>query len=157
MNSPVYHHTQPGHLIRVSLLAMFAISIAMLLFAPAPMKGPPVMTLASSFVAGSMLLCLFFFHSMTVTVADGRLKWGFGPGVIKREVLLEEIRECKPVTNPWYYGWGIHLTPRGWLYNVSGWEAVEISLRDGSTCRIGTDAPAELTAAILQARGNPGA
>lgn len=49
---------------------------------------------------------------------------------------------------PLYYGWGIHLTPHGWLYNVSGSDAVEIRMKTGKKYRIGTDVPEELERAI---------
>lgn len=50
--------------------------------------------------------------------------------------------------NPWYYGWGIRLPPHGWLFNVSGLDAVEIELAFGRTFRVGTDRPGELAEAI---------
>jgi hypothetical protein len=50
-------------------------------------------------------------------------------------------------------GWGIHRLARGWIYNVSGWEAVEIELASGSVHRIGTDEPRALLAAIERAQG----
>jgi hypothetical protein len=43
---------------------------------------------------------------------------------------------------------GIHLTPCGWLYNVSGFDAVAITLRDGRKFALGTDDPHGLVAAI---------
>jgi hypothetical protein len=46
-------------------------------------------------------------------------------------VRLAEIVGCEPIRIRWWYGWGIHLTPYGWLYNVSGFDAVAITLRDG--------------------------
>jgi hypothetical protein len=52
------------------------------------------------------------------------------------------------VRNPWYYGWGIRITPDGLLYNVSGTRAVEITLTDGSKLRLGTDEPEALCQAI---------
>ena len=152
METPRYSHTQPGTLMRVTLLAMLIAAVVTMLVVSPKFRGYSIVMMASLIVAGTMALCLLLFHSLTVTVTDLRLAWGFGAGVIKREIPLENISECKPVTNPWYYGWGIHLTPRGWLYNVSGFDAVEVSLRDGSVCRIGTDKPAELVAAIRQAR-----
>ena len=38
-----------------------------------------------------------------------------------------------------------------WIYNVSGFDAVEIILKNGKIYRIGTDVPSELEAAIKQA------
>ncbi len=46
----------------------------------------------------------------------------------------------------WYYGWGIRgwLWPKMWIYNVSGFDAVEIKLKNGKMYRIGTDEPKKL-------------
>jgi hypothetical protein len=62
-----------------------------------------------------------------------------------------EIEECTIVKNSWWYGWGIRLTPYGWLYNVAGWEAVEVLLKNGKKIRIGTDEPEKLSLAIDRA------
>ena len=45
-------------------------------------------------------------------------------------------------------GWGIRLIPNGWLWNVSGLGAVELSLVNGQRFRIGTDEPEQLATAI---------
>ena len=44
--------------------------------------------------------------------------------------------------------WLGHLTPYGWLYNVSGLDAVAITLRDGRKFALGTDDPEGLVTAI---------
>ncbi len=59
-----------------------------------------------------------------------------------------DLQKATIVRNRWYYGWGVRLTARGWLYNVSGFDAVEILLKNGRTYRIGTDKPAKLLLAI---------
>jgi hypothetical protein len=38
-----------------------------------------------------------------------------------------------------------------WIFNVSGFDAVEIIMRNGKIYRIGTDIPSGLEAAIKQA------
>ena len=76
------------------------------------------------------------------------LTWKFGMGLIRKSVPIAEIEEVKVVRNSWLYGWGIRWTPRGWLYNVSGMEGVEIRLRNGKQFRLGSDEPHELTRAI---------
>ena len=55
--------------------------------------------------------------------------------------------------NHWYYGWGIRIWfwPYMWIYNVSGFDAVEITMRDGKMYRIGTDVPTELEMALCRA------
>lgn len=45
-------------------------------------------------------------------------------------------------------GWGIHFTPEGMLYNITGDKAVRIHLRSGKSLRIGTDEPVRLAEAI---------
>ena len=89
-------------------------------------------------------ICLALFYQLTITIGENHLEIQFGIGVIKKKFLLKNIAECRTVKNPWYYGWGIHLTPYGWLYNVSGYDAVEVTTKDGRKYRIGTDAPNDL-------------
>jgi hypothetical protein len=61
------------------------------------------------------------------------------------------IASYQVVKNPWYYGWGIRLTPHGWLYNVSGSYAVEIKMKTGKKYRIGTNVPNDFEKAICSA------
>jgi len=75
----------------------------------------------------------------------------FGPRIIRKRVRLAEIVGCEPIRIRWWYGWGIHLTPFGWLYNVSGLDAVAITLHAGRRFALGTDDPHGLTAAIRDA------
>jgi hypothetical protein len=110
------------------------------------------------FVLGIMIFVLAICSTLTVLV-DDTLRIRFGPiGVIKKSWPLAEIVSVTTVTNPWYYGWGIHWTPHGLLYNVSGYGAVEVRLLSGRMFRIGTDEPEVLRSAIEQARAkkNPG-
>ena len=85
-----------------------------------------------------------------------RLRVGSGPGLIRRSFAVPSIRTAQAVRNHWYYGWGIRLTPHGWLFNVSGLDAVQIRLENGRQYRIGTDRPEELLAAIQEACRNAG-
>jgi hypothetical protein len=143
-----YRHTQTGLVIVVTMgLAALAVIVAVATAA----LPPPFLALA-----GVFLVCLVLFGSLTVDVDDAAVSIRFGPGLIRRSFALAEIRAVTAVRNPWYYGWGIRLLPRGWLYNVSGLDAVEIELADGRTHRIGTDEPEALAAAIQQARGAAG-
>jgi hypothetical protein len=69
-------------------------------------------------------------------------------GLICKKIPLAEIAACEPIRIRWWYGWGIHLTPYGWLYNISGFDAVAIKLRDGRKFALGTDDPDGLAEAI---------
>lgn len=95
-------------------------------------------------------VCLVLFATLTVVIEEDVLEIRFGPGVIRKKFLLKDIESCQIVKNPWYYGWGIRLTPHGWLYNVSGFYAVEIKIKTGKKYRIGTDVSNELEKAIRQ-------
>ena len=59
-----------------------------------------------------------------------------------------EIVGAEPVRNEWHYGWGIRFTAFGWLFNVSGLDAVELALDSGKRVRIGTDEPRRLAEAV---------
>ena len=65
-----------------------------------------------------------------------------------KRVPLAEIAVCELIRIRWWYGWGIRLTPYGWLYNVSGLDAVAITLDNGRKFALGTDDPHGLVAAI---------
>ena len=95
-------------------------------------------------------VCLVLFATLTVVIEEDVLEVRFGPGVIRKKFLLKDIESCQIVKNPWYYGWGIRLIPHGWLYNVSGSYAVEISMKTGKKYQIGTDVPDDLVKAIRQ-------
>jgi hypothetical protein len=105
-------------------------------------------------VAVGLIALSAFFSRLTITIEDGFLRASFGPGLTVKNVPLSEIASCEPIRIRWWYGWGIHLTPYGWLYNVAGWDAVAITLRDGRKFALGTDDPQGLSAAI---RGRPDA
>jgi hypothetical protein len=98
-----------------------------------------------------LLVCLVLFHRLRIIIEDETLCASFGPGIIRKRVGLVQIVGCEPVRIRWWYGWGIHLTPYGWIYNVSGFDAVAITLRDGGKFAFGTDDPHGLTTGIRDA------
>ncbi len=100
----------------------------------------------------AIFMIMGLFAALTVEIRDGLLKFHFGLGLIRKKLKIAEIESCEIVRNPWYYGWGIHATGKGWVYNVSGFEAVEIFMSDGRRLRIGTDEAELLRKAILTAK-----
>ena len=97
-----------------------------------------------------VLTVLGIFSRLTVTIDDQVIKIQFGLRIIRKTFPLEEIEAHRVVKNPWYYGWGIRFTPRGWLFNVSGFSAIELQMKSGKRYRIGTDDPDDL-AKVLEA------
>jgi len=137
-----YHHTQIGYLTIIALA--IALLFSALLMAVAGIHWIAIVVLAL------LAICLVLFATLTVVIEGDILEIRFGPGVIQRKFLLQEIESCQVVKNPWYYGWGIRMIPHGWLYNVSGFSAVEIKMKTGKKYRIGTDVPNDLEKAIRQ-------
>ena len=101
-----------------------------------------------------MAYCLFIlasFGTLQVNIDENHLRIKFGYGIFYKKFSLNEITSAKTVRNHWYYGWGIRLWfwPKMWIYNVSGFDAVEIKLKNGKMYRIGTNEPKKLEQAIL--------
>ena len=94
------------------------------------------------------LTCAILFSKLTIKIDNETLHGCFAGRLIRKKVPLAEIAACEPIRVRWWYGWGIHLTPYGWLYNVSGSDAVAITLRSGRKFALGTDDPQGLVAAI---------
>jgi hypothetical protein len=140
-----YKHTQVGTAILwsmgLAILGTGAITIGLV------GSGEPVPPVVGVCVV-VLLLSMAIFGSLTVAVSEEQVRLWFGPGLIRKSFGVRDIRDAAIVRNRWYYGWGIRLTPHGWLFNVSGLDAVELRLGSGRTFRIGTDEPAELLRAI---------
>ena len=144
----MYRHTQFGTVV------VATVGTAILVFLG--IAGILQSSLPSILGLALMGTVLYLFRSLTVEIAGGFLKLHFGPGLIRKTFRLDSIREAQAVRNRWYYGWGIRLTPHGWLFNVSGLDAVQIKLENGRQYRIGTDEPLELLKALQQACGLAG-
>ena len=104
-------------------------------------------------VAALLLVLGVMFASLTVEVTLEAVKIRFGAGPVRKSFAAAEIRSARQVRNHWVYGWGIRLTPHGWLFNVSGLDAIELEMADGKHFRIGTDQPVELLSAIRKVTG----
>jgi hypothetical protein len=143
-----YRHTQPGTVMRVS----FAVAILGFLVGAALAAGSdPQMMAVLAVLALVMFLVMLLFHSLTVEVARGYLVIRFGVGLIRKRWSLKDIDRAEVVRNRWWYGWGIRITPHGWLFNVSGSDAVQVRFENGKQLRIGTDEPEKLQRAIMDA------
>jgi len=135
-----YKHTQIGTVLLIS----FGVVILILLVSMFATKQIFPLTL----ISGVLLIIAVVFSSLSIEVLDDLLCWRFGIGVFRKSIRLVDIQAVEIVKNPWWYGFGIHLTPRGWLYNVSGLRGVEITLKNGKHFRLGTDEPECLAQAI---------
>jgi uncharacterized membrane protein len=147
-NTHGYDHTQPGTLMRV-LLCLIGVAVV----APAAQKlasGVETSETAIIFIV-LVVICasiVALFHSLTVRVSSNDVCLSFGIGLIRKRFRIHDINSATIVRNRWYNGWGIKKIWGGWLYNVSGFDAVEIQLTNDRRYRIGTDQPFELLSAI---------
>lgn len=140
-----YKHTQTGSFIifvSVALVLLFGFILSTTDFEP--------------IVFGIMLfivLILISFTTLKVTIDENYLRIKFGYGIFWKRFPLNEIISVRTVKNHWYYGWGIRLWlwPKMVIFNVSGFDAVEIKMKNNKIYRIGTDEPEQLERAILQA------
>lgn len=137
-----YRHTQIGTLTIVAI-------VLILVFAAVMLSGSDVTRSQVPVVLIVMSLVLVLFYSLTVEIRDKKIRIWFGPGLIQRTISLDEIAAARVVRNPWYAGWGIRWMPGSyWLWNVSGFDAVELEFKNGKRFRIGTDEPDVLVQAI---------
>lgn len=95
-----------------------------------------------------MALILSLFYKLTIKVENDIIRWAFGIGLINKQLAISEIKSTQIVENPWYCGWGIRMMSEGTLYNISGFQAVNLELKDGTHIRLGTDDPHQLKVVI---------
>ena len=134
MDETKYKHTQYG----ILMSAVFLIIGVLIGF------------LALAIIAegrwGSAIAMLFLylfgvasFYSLTIEVADEKLKFWFGMGVVQKTYFVKEIQSVTEIVNPWYYFWGVKSIPRGWFYAIAPGEALEIFLENGKIVQLGTN------------------
>ena len=93
-------------------------------------------------------LVVLIFSRLTVSVDEEHITAAFGLGWPKKVLGHTDIVSAAAVRNKWWYGLGIRLIPHGWMYNVWGLDAVELTLSSGRKFRIGTADRENLLAAI---------
>jgi len=143
----LYRHRQPGRLIWIcmGLAVLMCIVLGLLLPAPRPAR------VMLSGLSGVFVVLTGLFGSLTTVVREGVAEIHFGPGFIRKRFPLGDFVSVAVVRNKWYYGWGIRIIRKGWLYNVSGLDAVELVRKNGRVLRIGTDEPDALAQALREA------
>jgi len=147
-----YKHTQIGYLMLVVTLAVLVLfAWVQITAANEPPSADSGTNLLITSVMALILAILASFTSLQVNIDEKYLRIKFGYGIFQKKFSLDDVISAKAVKNHWYYGWGIRmwLKPKMWIFNVSGFEAVEIKLKNGRTYRIGTDEPEKLQQAIF--------
>lgn len=135
---------QSGYVIIFALGAVVAIVVMIRLTTNSPDSLMPFIAIFLTIVG----LVMTLFHALHVEVNDEHVRASFGIGLISRTIPIERIRSVSSVRNSFIYGWGIRWIPRGWMFNISGFDAVELEFEGGRRFRIGTKEPEALQAAI---------
>lgn len=96
--------------------------------------------------AGVMTTLAVCFHHLTVRDEDDCLLVSFGPlPLFRRRIEYADIDSLSPVRSTWLDGWGIHMSASGgWVWNIWGFDAVDIRFKQGGKLRLGTDDQDEL-------------
>jgi len=149
MDRPVYTHVQTSMWMRA-----FMVIVAVALLIP----GTVALRSGDAGIATIVLVMplivaysAFVFSTMTIQVTATAVRWWFGfgwPGetIERADLVAEEI------ANPGMFnGIGIHLTFRGWLWNVSLGSAVALRRNGRLDTLLGTDDPNGLLAALRDA------
>ncbi|HEY8321899.1 MAG TPA: hypothetical protein VIG46_08955, partial [Candidatus Baltobacteraceae bacterium] len=124
MESPLYTHVQTSIGMRVFMLVVAATLL---------IPGVGTLSIGDAWLT-AIVLCVplivagsaFVFSTMTIQVTASAVRWWFGSGwpggrIERADLVAEEI------TDPGLFnGIGIHLTWRGWLWNVALGSAVAL-------------------------------
>ena len=92
-----YEHTQIGHVIIWSLLAIILIASGGLIGSPFHREPPLVVSII-------LLVCLVVFYRLRIAIEDETLRASFGLGIVRKRGRLAEIAGCEPVRIRWWYG-----------------------------------------------------
>jgi hypothetical protein len=99
-------------------------------------------------VLAVLIAILVLYWSLTVEVTLDTLRCSFGIGLISKTIPMHQVKNAQHVRNHLFNGWGIRRVSGGWMFNVSGLDAVELTLDSGKKFRIGTNDPEGLLSAI---------
>ncbi len=109
---------------------------------PIPLSGMVIFIIIA-------IIVILMFYKLTVVIDKNHLKVIFGIGLIRKKFRLDEIKTVNKTRSKWYNGWGIRLIKKGMLYNIQGFNAVELSFKNNKRrVLIGTKSNSKLEAEI---------
>lgn len=121
------------------IILVLSLSLGLLAMTMFPSEDIQDVRLIVYATVGVSAILLLLFYQLETVVDESGITLTFGIGLIKKQILLSDIERTEVVKNKFWYGWGIRLTPHGWLWNVAGYDAVEITYKNGNRkFRIGT-------------------
>jgi hypothetical protein len=141
-----YQHTQRAPM----NLILCGVGIAMLIGASQAQHWVAQIALLGG--SGLMYVLALSFGSLTVRDEDDRLRIRFGPlPLFARSIVYADIESVERSRSTILDGWGIHLSlSGGWVWNLWGFDCVDVRLTRGRKVRIGTDDPEGLESFLKQ-------
>ena len=142
----MYSKTQYGKVI-ISITLVFIIMVIVLY--DELKSSDPIGEIASLSTMFFFIIVALLFYRLKVEVNAQEIILTFGVGIIKKRIDINQIQSVESVKNKFWFGWGIRLTPHGWLWNIAGYDAVELTFNhDKRKFRIGCKDSSELKSAI---------
>ena len=141
-----YHHTQTSPL----YLILIGVGLAIVFGGWAiPDSTTRSIVLGSGVV---MLLLAVSFRHLAVRDEGERLLICFGPlPLFRRRLPYAEIESVQRSRSTVLDGWGIHMSAGGgWVWNLWGFDCVDVYRKNRSRLRIGTDDPEGLESFLKQ-------
>jgi hypothetical protein len=145
----IYRHEQTGR-IYIALLGFAA--VACFAFAISIRTTSYAGAVASLFIFAFITLTCIAFARLSIDVEPSGLRWGMTFGIPGGFIPMEEIVSVDIIPVSFWYGIGVHLTLRGWVWNVALGRGVQIHRCAGMPIVLGTDEPEALVAAIGRGR-----
>ncbi len=140
----MYQHTQQSHVWMMVLAPIEAVVLLALI-----VTGAGIAALVGvMLVFGIVMVVGLVFSRLTVEVDGGAVRLAFGSGWPRKTIPLHQVTSAQRVRNRWWYGFGMRKIPGGWMWNVAGLDAVELTLATGKKFRVGTDQPDALLDAL---------
>lgn len=98
------------------------------------------------FMIPVLIIPLLLFYQLKILVNYSEVKISFGIGLIRKSWELKKIEKASEVKNNIFHGWGIHYMLNTTIYNVNGFQAVELTFKNSKRkVRIGTNEPEKVT------------
>jgi len=145
-----YRHTQFGWAIAAGTVVGLALATLLTVSLSAGTINAARWMVVALF--GILVAAFFLLATLTVEVDASEARLRFGIGLIRKSVAIADIVRCDVVRTPVWWGWGLHWTPSGWLYNVSGRDAVRIEVRGERAVIVGSDDAPALKRALDERR-----
>lgn len=141
-----YSHTQFGTAIAAgTVIGVTGATVVVLSLSRATLDAAPWLVAA---LYGVLVGAFAIFYRLKVEVDAEEVRAVFGIGLYRKTIALASVVRTDIVRTRLRWGWGIHWTSAGWLYNVAGRHAVRLELAAERPVMIGTDEPERLKAAI---------